>query len=303
MTPTASEQNRQLTPLLDNSTLSRLERLRINATRRFTDKRRGEHLSGRGGTSTEFSDYRNYVAGDDVRFVDWNIFARLHRPYLKLYHEEEEMHVVILIDASTSMLLEAKLEKAKQLAAAFGLMGLFAAERVSVVAFNALETAPAALRPCAGRAGMSRLLRFIENIEGGGNEPVEIGVEAFLKQHFGRGVVVLLSDFLTFGDLTKGFNRLFSSGLEIFAVQILAPTEIEPPISGDTRLVDSETDGVLDVTCNADLLNLYSEYRIAHERTITSLCHERSGRFVSIDSAAEPAWVLFDLMLRKGWIR
>jgi uncharacterized protein (DUF58 family) len=74
----------QLTALLDNDVLNLLERLRINSSRRFTNKHRGEHLSGRGGTSTEFSDYRDYVPGDDVRFVDWNIFARLHRPYLKL---------------------------------------------------------------------------------------------------------------------------------------------------------------------------------------------------------------------------
>lgn len=294
---------RQLTLLLSNTTIARLERLRINASRRFTDKRRGEHLSGRGGTSIEFSDYRNYVAGDDVRFVDWNIFARLHRPYLKLYHQEEEMHVAVLIDASTSMQFGRKLGKAKQLAAAYGVMGLFGTERVSIVAFNSANTPPTALRPCSGRAGMGRLFPFIERLEGGGDLPLEHGVELFLKQHTGRGVIVILSDFLTLGDLTKAFNRLFSSGLEIYGVQILAESEIDPVVSGDTRLVDSETEQALDVTCNADLLALYQEYRVTHERSIASLCQQRSGRFVSVADTADTDWILFGLMLRKGWIR
>ncbi|NQT52589.1 DUF58 domain-containing protein, partial [bacterium] len=120
----------QLTSLLDNRMLSRLELLRINARRRFTDKHRGEHLHGRGGTSSEFSDYRNYSPGDDVRFVDWNVFARLHRPYVKLFELEEKMHVAVVVDASGSMLFEGKLARAKQLAAAFGLMGLLGTERV-----------------------------------------------------------------------------------------------------------------------------------------------------------------------------
>ena len=113
----------QYTSLFENDILSRLERLRVNPRRRRTNRSRGEHLSGKGGTSTEFSDYRDYVEGDDVRNVDWNIFARINRPYVKIYQHEEEMHVVILIDASSSMMFEGKLDRAKQLAAAFGVMG------------------------------------------------------------------------------------------------------------------------------------------------------------------------------------
>ena len=78
-----------VTALLENDVLSRVEKMRINATRHFTNRSQGEHLSGKGGTSMEFADYRNYVEGDDIRYVDWNIFSRLHRPYLKLFHQEE----------------------------------------------------------------------------------------------------------------------------------------------------------------------------------------------------------------------
>src|SRR5215204_476465 len=99
-----------VTSLFDNQTLSRLERLRIRPRQRRPNRSRGEHLHGKGGTSTEFTDYRDYVAGDDVRFVDWNTFARLNRPYLKLYKHEEEMHVVVIIDASSSMQFDGKFE-------------------------------------------------------------------------------------------------------------------------------------------------------------------------------------------------
>lgn len=296
------QHRRQLTALFSNDVLSGVERLRINATRRFTNKSRGEHLTGRGGSSIEFSDYRDYTAGDDIRFVDWNIFSRLHRPYLKLYQQEEEMHVAILVDASSSMLFEEKLQRAKQLAAAFAVMALFGTERLSIYACTSAAQPPLRLPPCVGRANMMKSFRVIEGIEGGGDAPLEDGVEKLLTRHTGRGVAVILSDFMTFGDLKRAFNLLFSSGLEIFGVQILGPSEIEPEIGGDLRLVDIESERYLNVTSAAELLRLYREYRISHERTLANMCQQRCGRFLSISSADSLDWVLFDLFRRKGWI-
>ena len=293
----------QLTTLFGNDVLDRLERLRISSRRRFTSKSRGEHLTGRGGASIEFSDYRDYAPGDDVRFVDWNVFARLNRPYLKLYHQEEEMHVVLLVDASASMGFEGKLERARQLAGAFGVMGLRGSERVSVGSFNSAAGAVGRLPPCSGRASMTKVLRFIEQVQPGGDAPVEAGIETFLKYHVGRGIVVVLSDFLTFGDLRRAFNLLFSSGLELMAVQVLGPTEIDPDVTGDLRMVDCETQATLDVTSVNDLVDLYQEYRLAYERRLAVLSQQRSGRFLSIGSEDALDWVLFDLMTRKGWVQ
>jgi uncharacterized protein (DUF58 family) len=293
----------RLTPLLSNEALTRLERMRIQSRRRFTNRSRGEHLAGRSGTSTEFCDYRDYVAGDDVRFVDWNIFARLNRPYLKLYHQEEEAHVVLLVDASTSMTYERKLDRARELAAAFGVMGLNGTERVSAYAFRRPGAPSHVLSPCHGRASMRGLFLAVESIEGGGDAPLEVAMESLLKQHSGRGVVVVLSDFLTLGDLGRAMNRLFTAGLEIFGVQILGPGEINPEVGGDTRFVDSESEAVLDVSAADDLLPLYQEHRTAYERNLAALCRQRSGRFLSISSSDPIEWVLFDLLRRKGWIR
>lgn len=288
----------QLTSLFPNTVLDRLQRLRICSGRRFTSRARGEHLAGKGGTSTEFCDYRDYVEGDDTRFVDWNIFARLQRPYLKQFHREEEQHVVLLVDASGSMLFEQKLQRAKQLAAAFGVMGLLNHERVSVFPSNATVHLP----PCTGRTSMARLFTFLEAIEGGGEAPLEVAIESVLKFHRGRGVCVIASDFLTFGDLKRGFNRLRATGLELVGLQILGPSEIEPPVTGDVRFVDVETADTLDVSSAADLVAIYQEYRASYERELVALCQQRAGRFVSLDSLAPLEWVLFDLLRRRGWI-
>ncbi|GAH72870.1 unnamed protein product, partial [marine sediment metagenome] len=208
-----------------------------------------------------------------------------------------------LVDASSSMVFEGKLARAKQLAAAFGVMGLLGAERVSAYCFNSSESAPERLAPCVGRASMMKLFRFMERVEGGGDEPVEAGIESSLKYHAGRGVAVVLSDFLTFGDVRRAFNLIFNAGLEVFAVQVLAPAEIDPDVTGDVRLVDSETSGNLDVSSAGDLLDLYQEYRVAYEGQLAVLSQQRSGRFVSISSEDRLEWVLFDLFRRRGWLR
>lgn len=293
----------QVTPLFGNDVLGRVERLRLNPTRRLTNRSQGEHLSGKGGTSTEFSDYRDYVAGDDIRNVDWNIFARLHRPFVKQYQYEEEMHVAVLIDASSSMVFEKKFERAKQLAAAFGLMGLLNLERVSVYSCNHVGTRPVFLPPCSGRTSMNRLFRFIESLEGGGDFPIDEAVDAVLGRHSGRGVAIVLSDFLTFGDVTRPLNQLFAAGLETFAVQILSPIELEPELTGDLRFVDSETSHTLDISSAGDLLGIYHEHRLSLEEELRKQCRRRSGRFLSINSEDPLDWVLFDLLRRQGWVR
>lgn len=291
----------QITTLLGNRELDRLARLRLNASRRFTNRSRGEHLTARGGTSTEFCDYRDYAPGDDVRFVDWNIFARIERPYLKQFHQEEERHIALLVDASRSMMFEGKLALAARLAAAFGVLGLRGSEKVSAHVLGAAAGTPR-LAPCRGRAALGKLFAFLENVTGGGDTPIEQGIELFLRQHTGRGAAVIFSDFLTAGDLRRAFNLLHSAGLETFAVQLLGPSEIDPELTGDLRLVDCETFGNLDISSAGDLLALYHEYRAAHQAQLAALCQQRNGRFLSLSSGETLERVLFDVMRRKGWI-
>lgn len=296
-------QHQRLTTLLTNTQLARLARTRLGGMRRFTNHSQGEHRSHRSGQSTEFCDYREYSPGDDIRHVDWNIFARLRRPYLKLFLEEERMHVVLLVDASASMRFEKKLQRALQLAAAFGVAALSGAEVLSAAVINDRASGLRRLPPCKGRTSMRQLFDFLEATEPGGDTPLEEGIDALLHEHRGRGVVVVLSDYLTTGDLHRAGNATFSRGLEIFGLQILGPTEIDPDVAGDLRLIDCETAEHLDVSSAAQLMSVYQEHRKAYTRHLGRLCRQRGGRFLAL-AADEPLdQVLFDRLRREGWLR
>lgn len=296
-------QKTQFTSLFDNQVLARLERWRLNPHRRMTNRSRGEHHSAKGGTSTEFADFRNYVEGDDVRYVDWNLFARLQRPYLKLYRFEEEMHIVIIIDGSSSMEFEGKFRLAKQLAGAFSLMGLMNQERVSLFCIRESGEHPIQSPVVRGRASIRRLFHFIEELRTGGDAPFDQTIQSVLRLHRGRGIAILLSDFLTFGNIEKPLNMLFSAGLEIFGLQILSPIELQPELTGDLRLVDSEDQSVLDISSAGQLLGIYHEHLAGMQEALASMCRKRNGRFLRLNAADPLETILFDTLCRKGWIQ
>ncbi len=293
----------QFTPLVGNDVLARVERMRLNPLKRKTNRMRGEHLSGKGGTSIEFKDYRQYVAGDDIRYVDWNIFARLNEPYLKLYAHEEEMQVVILLDASSSMEFEGKFELARQIAASLGVMGLMSVEKVSVYSCGTRQHGPVKLPPTSGRAGLKKFFRFLENIEPGGEFPIEHAIESVLQHHRGRGIAIVLSDFLTLGKVSRSFNLLHGAGLELYAMQVLGPSEIDPDMTGDLRFVDCENNLTLDVSSVGELLGIYHEHRIGLENHLAAEARKRNGRFVSLSSAMTVKEIVFETLLRRGWVR
>ena len=293
----------QLTPLLSNETLARVERMRLRPNRRLTNRTRGEHSTGTGGASIDFADYRDYVAGDDIRYVDWNIFARLQRPYLKLYAHEEELHVAVILDASSSMISEEKFARARQLAAAFSTMALLGTERVSLFCGTDADAQLSLLQGNSGRSATRLVFEFLENLTPGGSSTIDDAIASTMRIHRGRGVAIILSDFLTGGDVSRSFNLLNSAGLEIFAVQILGPNEIEPDITGDVRLVDCETGRSLDVSSARDLLDLYHEHRLTQQAHLASQCRRRNGQFESVSSGETLETILFEKLLRRGWIR
>ncbi len=298
-----ADKKRKLPQILSSATMAKAERLKVNAARRFSNRMQGENLRGKGGTSTEFADYRSYTAGDDIRNVDWNIFSRLRKPYVKQFHVEEQTQITILIDASSSMMFDGKFERAREIAAAIGIMGLFNQERVAAFAWGGEHGPLPALTPCAGRASLRKLLNFCEGIEGGGDLAIEQGVEDMLYQIKGRGIILILSDFLTTGELKPSFNRLYANGLEIMGLQILSPEEINPDLTGDVRLIDCETRGELDISSAGNLINLYQEYREGYAKYLESLCRQRSGRFMTVSSHDTVEQIVFEQMRRKGWVR
>ncbi|MEM7383383.1 MAG: DUF58 domain-containing protein [Verrucomicrobiota bacterium] len=293
----------QLTNLLSNAALHRVERLRFNPLRQFTNRSQGGYLARKGGSSTEFADFRDYAPGDDIRFVDWNSFSRLHRPYLKLFHQEEDMHILILIDSSDSMQFEEKWVQARRLAALLGVVALRNSERLSIHSLRGGETGNALFPPCSGRGHLTKMLTFLEELEPGGDTPPEVAFEQALKTHSGRGIAIILSDFLTFGDLKRSFNLLFSAGLELWGAHILAPSELDPELNGDIRLVDSESNQTLDVSGIGDLLGLYNEHLARFQGQIETLCQQRAGRYLSLSSETDLETKGLENLRRQGWLR
>ena len=296
--------------LLPSELLARAERLRVAPRNRRTNRTQGEHHHGKGGTSTEFSDYRDYVPGDDVRFVDWNIFSRLGEPYLKLYQHEEEMQVVLIVDGSASMNFGRKFDVARQLAAVFGIAGLMGREKVSAWCTRPVaqegEDPVDRLPPCVGRVARGKLGAWIEGAAAGGTLSIEQIVDRVLRRHRGKGLAILLSDFLsqeTDGSIEQALNRLHAAGLEPQAIQILAPEEVDPDVTDDVRFVDAETGQMLDVSAMKDLIAMYHEQRLDLENRLAAACRQRGGRFVSITSDQPPLQIVNDVLIRGGWLR
>src|SRR5580704_5860353 len=144
--------------LLDPQFLARLEQLELVSRKIFMGRMKGERRSKRKGQSVEFADYRNYVVGDDLRFLDWNLFARLDRLFIRLFMEEEDLHFYVLIDNSLSMDFgtPTKLHYAKQVAAALGFVGLVNLDRVVVEAFN--DRLTQSMPACRGRRSLWQLM-------------------------------------------------------------------------------------------------------------------------------------------------
>ncbi len=293
----------RVTPLLSNETLAALERLRFNPLAGKSSRRRGERLAGRGGSNTEFSDYRDYAPGDDTRFIDWNVYSRLRRPYMKIFKLEEEVDVLLLLDASASMDFDAKFERARSLAAALGAVALFGNLRLSLRVLGREPGSKDFLPPCRGRAALKGLFRFLEGLSAGGQVPLEFGVEDALRRHKGRGISVLLSDFMSFGDLKRPFNSLFSAGLEIYALQMLSPVELDPDLTGDLRLVDSESGAALDISSAGELLDIYHERKAAQAELLLELSRSRQGRFMTFSSELSVDAVVFGPLLKSGCLK
>src|SRR5690606_32593405 len=154
----------ETTPLLSPAFLAQLERLELVSRKIFRGHLKGERRSTRKGQSVEFADFRSYVPGDDLRFIDWNTYARLDRLFLKMFFEEEDLHFYALIDDSASMGFgtPTKLRYAAQLAAALGFIGLIRSDRVRIETISQPPGLSGAVY--RGRASSWRMLEQLGNL-------------------------------------------------------------------------------------------------------------------------------------------
>jgi uncharacterized protein (DUF58 family) len=264
------------------------------AARRAKSSAKGERRSRARGQSVEFADYRNYTPGDDFRYLDWNLYGRLERLFLKLYEEERELPVRIFLDASESMTFgtPVKFHFARQVAAAIGYVALCGFDRVSVIPFpdNPQEAAiRGALRAVRGRNSALTFFQNLGQLTAQGTANVNQALRRGALEARQAGVAVVLSDFLDPAGYEPGITALVGRGFQVNAVQILAPDELNPTTFGDLRLVDAETGGVQEVTFGRYRLKTYQQTVQNFCQRLREFCQARGVGFftASSDTALE----------------
>lgn len=260
--------------LLSPELLAQLERMELVSRKIFRGRMKGERRSRRKGQSVEFADFRNYVAGDDLRFIDWNTYARLDRLFLKLFLEEEDLHFYALIDASTSMDFgqPTKFVHARQLAAALGFVGLVRGDRVKIQTIGPLAAAAPVFR---GRRSLWRMLDYLEGLQPGETSSLAEGIKSFCLRNSGKGIVVLLSDLLDKAGFQPALRYLLAQDFDIYVVHVLSAEELEPDLQGDLCLVDSEDGDVAEITVTGPLLKRYQQTLQAFLQSARDFCARR----------------------------
>jgi len=268
--------------------MARLERLDLLSRKVFAGKLPGERRSKRRGQSVEFDDYRQYTPGDDLRHIDWNVYARLDRMFIKLFLEEEDLGLHLAIDASASMNAGRpnKLIVAERLAMALGHIGLVNNNRVAATVFggDALHR----FGETRGRRRVQALGQFLlDQVEPrtergpGAGADFNSAMKAIALTSSGKGVLVVLSDFLFPDGYEEGVRYLAGrGGWDVYFVQLLSPGEMDPQnageteIAGDLRLTDAESGSAAEVTVSGALLKQY-------KRTLERYCEELGAHAAS----------------------
>ena len=293
----------QTQPLLDPQFLARLEQLELVSRKIFLGRLKGERRSKRKGQSVEFADYRNYVIGDDLRFLDWNLYARLDRLFIRLFMEEEDLHFYVLLDNSLSMDFgqPSKLYFAKQIAAALGFIGLVNMDRVVIEAFNdRLTQSMPAIR---GRRSLWRLVDFLTKIEPAGPSDLTRALRTFSIKCSGKGIVVLLSDLMDKGGYEDALRYLVARQMDIYVIQILSQEEIEPEVVGDLKLVDIEDEDVAEITVSSPLLKRYKQNLAAYRAGIHEFCTRRGISYLFTSNQVPFDRLVLTYLRQRGLVK
>lgn len=296
--------------LLDDGIRRKLDPLMLIANRVRGGIIKGERRSSKRGTSIEFADYRNYTQGDDLRRLDWNVYARTDRPYIKVLEDEEDLTVHVLIDNSASMdfpnpkfappdltpapITMNKFVYAKKLASALGYIALNTNDRLTMTALNPIGEA--FLPPIRGRAQTIRLLRFTASLCADSTTNLNAALRAYALRAGRAGLCFIISDMFSPEGYLDGLNVLLGKGHEVVVIHVLSPEELDPPITGDLRLVDVETGATQEVTLDSTLRAAYLRRLEAWRADLRAECTKRGVHylFISTDTTLERV-LLYDM--------
>lgn len=276
--------------IFDEKALRKLEQLTLVADRVRVGVMKGERRSRKRGTSIEFADYRDYTRGDDLRRLDWNVYARLERPFIKLLEEEEDLAVHVLVDQSASMDWpdtpeENKLRYALLLAGALGHIALTTGDQVSVTLLG-----PERQRwgPFRGRHNSLRLLQFLDGARASGETNLNATLQDYALRGGRPGFALLLSDMLSPAGYHDGVTALLVRGYEVGIIHILSPDEVDPPLAGDLKLVDVETGEDAEISMDGATLSAYHERLRAWQAELAAFSASRASHYVPVTT--DVAW-------------
>lgn len=290
--------------LIEPDLMKMLERLSIVSRKLFPGAMKGKRRSIRRGSSIEFADYRDYQPGDDFRFIDWNIYARLNKLFLKTFVEEENIYIHILLDISQSMNfgIPSKLEYGKKIATALGYIGLVDLDMVMMTVFAESLNG---LRPMRGKDQIFKILGFLEStaISTEMEKPASSLMDFCLKRYAirtpYRGVAIIISDFLVPQNVYENaLKTLLYKDFDVRVIQILSNEELQPPLSGELKLQDSESGEVKEVTITDRLMAGYQKRLTAFCRNLEEFCTMNNIVYLRA-STSQPLENLILMELRK----
>ena len=305
--------------LIDAKLIGGLGRLDFTSKKIFAGKLQGERRSKKRGESVEFADHRPYVIGDDMRHIDWNIYGRLDRLFLKLFLEEEDLSLHIVIDATASADCgePAKFLYMQRVAMALAYIGLVNLNRVAVTSIGGRitsadenpETEPDlihSIRDLRGRRRTSDISRFLCALTPYGASDFREAATRIALSRRGKGVMVVLSDFFFKEGYETGLRLLVGRGYDLHAVQILSPQELQPEgpggIAGDLRLTDIEDGDTADVTISAPLLKRYKRNLAAYCDELNTFCARREITQMTIRTDTPIDTLFLEYFRRRGLV-
>lgn len=270
--------------LLAPSFLATLDQVVLVTRRARVGTFKGERRSPRRGGSVEFADYREYAPGDDFRQIDWNAYARMEKLFVRLFVEQEDATVHIVLDASESMKWADKWEYAQKLAAALGYIALVGMDRLSAGAIAASSRELTLMRPLRGKAYALPFFDWLTALECGGIASPQTALARYAANVRRAGPLLLISDLMDEG-WQNALQRLSEHHYEITLLHILAPDELEPALEGDLKLLDSENNSTIEITADYDLLERYRARVREWQNDWTRFCNARGINYLPISTA------------------
>jgi uncharacterized protein (DUF58 family) len=288
--------------LLEPEFLRKLEQLTIVSKKVFSGQLKGDRRSSRRGTSVEFADFRNYTLGDDLRYVDWNTFARLEKLFLKLFMEEEDLHVYVLLDGSQSMAYGApsKFDYGRRVAASLGYIGLTNLDRVGATVFA--EKMRDHQPPVRGKQQVFPYFSFLEKAQPGGQTSLAASLKEFALRTRRPGVAIVISDFFD-PEWETGLKALLHRRFQVSAIQVLDRSEVRPDLVGDLKLVDCETGEEREITISAGLLKEYQKSVDQFCGGIQDTCRRYGADYIQAITDQPFEEMILNWLRRAGMVR